>query len=96
MSVGKFFKNAGHSISHSSKSVGHLFSDPVNNVQNGVATVYKDARSGVSTVYHDGRSAVSYTGKHIIGDVDNLTSALSSPVMWIAIGGVALLLITRR
>ena len=84
MSVGKFFKHAGHSVSKSSKSVGNVFKHTGH-----------DIKKGVSSVYNDGKSAVSYTGKHLIGDVDNISSALSSPLLYIAIGGVALVILMR-
>ena len=84
MSVGKFFKHAGHSVSKGSKSIGNVFKHTGH-----------DIKKGVSSVYKDGKSAVSYTGKHLIGDVDNLSSALSSPLLYIAIGGVALVILMK-
>lgn len=85
MSVGKFFKSVGHTISKGSKSVSHVFKDAGHTVS-----------KSVSTVYNDGKSAISYTGKHVIGDVDKLSSALSSPMIWIAVGGVALVLLLKK
>ena len=85
MSVGKFFKKAGHSISKGSKSVSHVFKDAGHTVSKSVSTVYKD-----------GKSAVSYTGKHLIGDVDSLTSTISSPILWVGIAGLGILFISRK
>ena len=85
MSVGKFFKKAGHSISKGSKSIGHVFKDTGHSISKGVSSVYKD-----------GKSVVSYTGKHLIGDVDNLSNALSSPVLWILVGGVVLVILLKK
>ena len=79
--LGKFFKDAGHSISKGSKSIGHVFSKGAKKVE-----------GAVSDVYHDGKSAVSYTGKHLIGDVDTL----SNSVVYIGIGGIALVLLMMQ
>ena len=83
--VGKFFKDAGHTISKGSKSIGHVFESGAKKVEGAVSDVYKD-----------GKSAVSYTGKHLINDVDNVSNALSNPMMWIVIGGVLIVVMTRR
>ena len=96
MSVGKFFKNAGHSISKGSKSITHAVSNTGHDVSHGVKSAGHNISKGVSSVYKDGKSAVSYTGKHLIGDVDNLSSALSSPILWIAVGGVALVILLKK
>ena len=85
MSIGKFFKKVGHSVSKGSKSIGHVFKD-----------VGHAAGKTVSTVYKDGKSAVSYTGKHLIGDVDNISSTLSSPILYIGIAAVGLLILSRK
>ena len=85
MSVGKFFKKVGHTVSKGSKSIGHVFKGAGHTIT-----------KGVSTVYNDGKSAVSFAGKHVIGDVDKLSSALSSPIVWIAVAGVGLFLLTRK
>ena len=83
--LGKFFKDAGHSISKGSKSIGHVFSKGAKKVE-----------GAVSDVYHDGKSAVSYTGKHLIGDVDTLSSGVANSTMYFAIGGVAVVLIMMQ
>ena len=85
MSIGKFFKSVGHSVSKGSKSIGHVFKDTGHAIGKSVSTVYKD-----------GKSAVSFTGKHLIGDVDKLSSTLSSPILYIGIAAVGLLLLTRK
>ena len=85
MGVGKFFKDAGHSISKGSKSIGHVFESGAKKVVGGVSDVYKD-----------GKSAVAYTGKHLIKDVDNVSNALSNPMLWVVVGGVVILVLTRR
>lgn len=64
-----FFKDIGKGIKSGGKSVGHLLSNSGKKVE-----------GAISDVYHDGRSAVSYAGKHVINDVDNISSALSSPL----------------
>lgn len=82
--VGKFFKDAGNTIKQGSKSVGHVFSEGGKKIE-----------GAVSDVYHDGRSAVSYTGKHLINDVDQISSALSSPMVWV-VGGVLIILVLNQ
>ena len=70
--IGKFVKSNVDSMAHSfdfdshgnhnsNKSIGHAFKD----IGNGIGNT-------VSDVYHDATSAVSYTGKHLIGDVDSI------------------------
>ena len=85
MSVGKFFKSVGHSVSKGSKSISHIFSKGGQKIE-----------GAVSDVYHDAKSAVSYGGKHLIGDVDTLSNSLSSPLLYIGIGIVAVVLISSR
>ena len=85
MSIGKFFKKVGHSVSKGSKSIGHVFKDAGHTVGKTVSSVYKD-----------GKSAVSFTGKHLVGDVDKISSTLSSPILYIGLAGVGLLLLTRK
>ena len=85
MSVGKFFKNAGKEIKSGSKSIGHVFEDAGH-----------DIKKGWSQVYKDGKGAVSYSGKHLINDVDNISSALSSPILWIVAGGAIILIVANR
>ena len=92
MTFGDVFKDVGHTVSQGSKSIGHVFTGGAN----AVSDVYHDVTGAVSTVYKDGRSAVSYTGKHAIKDVDTLTNAISSPMMWIVVGGVVILLLANR
>ena len=79
--VGKAFSNAG-------KSVKKGFNNTGNFVEKNVGHVYSDV-SG----------AVSYTGKHVIGDVDNMSnavsSALSSPLTYIAIAVVGVVILTK-
>ena len=83
--VGKF-------VSHSASSVGKTIATPYNDVK----SVVSDVGKAGSQVYKDGRSAVSFTGKHLINDVDNLSSALSSPMLWIVVGGVVVVLLLNR
>ena len=96
MSVGKFFKNVGHKVSKGSKSISHVVSNTGHDISHGVKTAGHNISKGVSTVYKDGKSAVSFAGKHLIGDIDNLSSALSNPILLIAVGGVVILLLVRK
>ena len=83
--VGKF-------VSHSASSIGHTISQPYNDVK----SVVSDVGKAGSQVYKDGRSAVAFTGKHLVQDVDNLSSALTSPMLWIVVGGVVVVLLLNR
>lgn len=85
MTIGKFLKNVGHEVSKGSKSIGHVFEGGTKKIE-----------GAVSDVYHDVRSGVSYTGKHLINDVDNISNALSNPMLWIAGGVVIVVLLSRR
>ena len=96
MSVGKFFKNVGHSVSKGSKSIKHVVSHTEHNISHSMKTAGHNISKGVSTIYKDGKSAVSFAGKHLINDVDNLSSALSSPIIWIAVGGVILVILLKK
>ena len=84
--------NVGKMISHSASSVGKTITQPYRDVK----SVVEDVGKAGSQVYKDGRSAVSYTGKHLINDVDNLSSALTSPMLWIVVGGVVVILLVNR
>ena len=83
--VGKF-------VSHSASSIGHTISQPYNDVK----SVVNDVGKAGSQVYKDSRTAVSYAGKHLISDVDNLSSMLSSPMLWIVVGGVVVVVLLNR
>lgn len=85
MTAGKFFKNVGHSVSQGSKSIGHVFEGGAKKVE-----------GAVSDVYHDSTSAIAYTGKHIINDVDTLTNTLSNPLLWLVVGGVAIVFLMNK
>ena len=96
MTVGKFLKNAGHSVSQGSKSIGHVFSSGEKKIEGAVSDVYHDGKGAVGQVYKDSRTAVSYSGKHLINDVDTLTNAVSSPMLWIVVGVVAIAFLNNR
>ena len=83
--VGKF-------VSHSASSIGHTIATPYNDVKSVVSDVVKAG----SQVYKDGRSAVSFTGKHLINDVDNISSVLSNPMIYIVGGVVIVVLLMNR
>ena len=84
--------NIGKFVSHSAKSVGNTITQPYNDIK----SVVSDVGKAGSQVYKDGRSAVSYTGKHLINDVDNLTSALSNPMLFIVGGAFIVVLLLNR
>lgn len=76
--------NVGKAFSKAGKSISHGFKDTGHFVE-----------KNVGNVYHDVSGAVSYTGKHLIGDVDNLTNALSSPLLYIGIAVVGVVILTK-
>lgn len=91
-----FIRNVGKTINHGAKSVGHVFTNTGNNISKGVGEVYHDITGGVSDVYGDVKGVVGYAGKHAINDMDNITNALSSPVLWIVVGGVVLVVLLNQ
>ena len=76
------FKSIGK-WAHHNKTLKFL-SDPV-----------KPIEKVVSSGYHDVKGVVSYGGKHIINDVDTLSSSVSSYLPLI-IGGVVVVLVMAR
>ena len=91
-----FIKRLGHSISKSSKSIKHVFTSGGKKIEGAVHDVYHDSKKAVSGVYHDAKSAVSYTGKHLVNDVDNVSNILSGPILYIGAGILAVFLISQR
>ena len=74
-----FFKSIGHAFTHN-KTLQFLF-DPVKPVEKVVSTGYKDVKG-----------VVSYGGKHLVNDVDNVSSSLSNSLPLI-IGGVVVVMV---
>lgn len=66
-------------------SIGHVFKSVDHKVEGSIHDVYTDYKG-----------AVSFAGKHLIKDVDNVSSALSSPFIWIAVGGVVLVVLMNK
>ena len=91
----KFFKDVGNTVKSGTSSVTHLLTEPEHKIESAVSTVYKDGRSAVGTVYKDGRSATAYAGKHIINDVDSLTSTLSNPLLILGVVVVGAVIISK-
>ena len=79
-------------VSHSASSIGHTLSTPYNDVK----SVVEDVGKAGSQVYKDSRSIVSYTGKHLVNDVDNISNALSNPMIYIVGGVVIVVLLMNR
>ena len=53
-------------------------------------------KHSVGGVYKDVKSGVKYTGKHLIKDVDKVSSTLSNPMIYIAIGVVGIIFLTTQ
>lgn len=79
--MGNLFKDIGHEVSKGSKSIGNVFKGGANKIEN-----------AVSDVYNDTKTAIGYTGKHLINDVDNISSTLSNPMLYI-IGGIVVVVV---
>ena len=94
--LGKTMKSIGHSVSKASHSITHLVTEPANKIEGAVSDVYKDAKSAGTGVYKDVKGAVGYTGKHLINDVDDISSALSNPMIYIAIGVVVVVVLMNK
>ena len=82
--MGKHHKKH-HKHHKSSHSIGHLFKSGGNLVKNSVGDVYKDVKG-----------AVKYTGKHLIKDVDKVSSTLSNPMLYIGIAVVGIIFLTTQ
>lgn len=89
-SLNHLFSKKHHS--QGSHSITHLFKDIGHTTSKGIKTIGK----GATTIYKDTRSAVAYTGKHLINDVDKVSSALSSPMLLIGVGAVVVILMMNR
>ena len=87
--LGKVFKNAGH-------SVGNLFKSGGKTITGAISDVYNDTKHATGGVYKDIKGATKYAGKHLINDVDNISSALSSPLLYIGVGVVVIMFLSRR
>ena len=79
------FKSDGKEIKKSSHSSKNTFK-----------SAGKKFEGAVHQVYHDGKKAVGTVGKHALKDVDNISSTLSNPLIWIAVGGVAIVFLINR
>ena len=77
-----FFKSIGHALTHN-HTLQMLF-DPV-----------KPIEKVVSTAHDDVAQVVSYGGKHLVQDVDNLSSGLSNMLPMILGAGVILVLLKK-
>ena len=86
------------SSKHGSSVVTTLLSpvtSPISTVYNDGKSITKTVSKGAGTVYKDVRSAASYTGKHLINDVDNISSTLSNPILIIGVVIVGAVLISK-
>ena len=91
----KLLDKLGNSVKSGTSSVTHLLTEPQQKLEKGVSNVYNDGKSAVSGAYKDVRSAASYTGKHLINDVDNISSTLSNPIIIIGVVVVGAVLISK-
>ena len=76
------FKSIGKSLSHNHTL--KFLADPVKPFEKVVSTGYKDVKG-----------AVSYGGKHIINDVDSVSTSFAGS-MPLIIGGVVVVLVMSR
>lgn len=85
------FSSIGHAFEDAGNTITKGFSD----IGNGLSDTGDFLLQNVGNVYSDAKSIVSYTGKHLIGDVDGIASMLSSPLIYFAIGGVLLIMLLK-
>ena len=82
----------GFNIGKAFKSAGH-------SISKGFKDTGHFVEKNVGTVYHDVKSGVSYTGKHLIGDVDTLSNStanlMNSPMLVIGVAVVAVIIFTK-
>ena len=80
-------------------NIGKALKDAGHSISKGFKDTGHFVEKNVGNVYHDAKSAVSYTGKHLIGDVDTLTNSasnlMSSPVLYIGIAVVVVVVLTK-
>ena len=88
--------NLGHIVKSAGHSVGNLFKSTGKTIKDATSDVYSDTKHAISGVYGDVKSVTSYAGKHIITDVDKISSALSSPLLYVAIGAVIFIYLSRK
>ena len=92
LDVGKAFSSAGSFVKQTVTDTGHYINDTTHSIGHSLS-------KGSSKVYSDVTGAIGYTGKHVIGDVDTLTNSfsniLSSPMLYIAIAIVGIVLIQK-
>ena len=90
--VGKAFSSAGGFVKQSVTDTGHFINDTTHSIGHSLS-------KGTSKVYGDVTGAIGYTGKHVIGDVDTLSnsfaSMLNSPMLFIAVAVVGIVLIQK-
>ena len=84
--LGKIFKHSTKSISHAFKDAGHSISKAVGDVEHTIGNT-------ATTIYKDSRSAIKYTGKHLIKDVDNVSSSFANAIPMLMIGAGAIVVI---
>lgn len=75
----------GKFIKRGGHSVGHLFKGAGNKLEGAVHDVYSDYTG-----------AVSFVGKNLVKDVGKVTSAVTSPLLWIVVGGVVLVFLMNK
>ena len=73
---------------------------PFKSIGHSISHAFKDTgkfvEKNVGNVYHDVKGAVGYTGKHLIGDVDKISSTLSNPLIYIGLGAVVLIILLKK
>ena len=90
-----FINKIGKGIKSGTQAVGHLLSEPEHKIEGAINSVYNDGKHAIGSVYKDGRSAVSFTGSHLVNDVDNLSSMLSNPLLIIGVIIVAGVVVSK-
>ena len=85
-----FLDKIGHSLSKNHTL--SFLADPIKPLEKLVSTAHKDVKGVVKTAHKDVASAVSYGGKHIISDVDNISSSFANTLPFL-IGGAVIVVV---
>ena len=80
--MGNWWKSLKKTLSHNHTL--KFLADPV-----------KPVEKLAAGAYHDGKKIVKYTGKHVIADVDGISSSISSSLPLI-IGGVVVVMMMKK
>ena len=83
-----------HHHHHKHNTLWHSLSN--NHTLKFLADPVKPVEKVGSTVYTDTKGAVSYGGKHLISDVDNISSGLANNIPILVAGAIVVVLLMNK